>query len=179
MLAGLHYLSYTSASRLNLSASDDSTAVLRDRTFIEQMKADILRRAEEVNYSDEENEWRDIAFEEELDGIDVSAAVKVGGDGEESDEDDEEGEGVESTEISGKGKEREKASPETLLEMVYIRDPKVFERDAATRRGKERVALRAQTGMLSLFEHLLWCVWVLVCRRRRRLVCRNTQLFQV
>lgn len=126
----------------------DEASVLRDRTFIEQMKADILRRAEEANYSDEEEDGKDVAFEEELDYIDTGAAVKVGGDGEESGEEDEEGEGdgVRAGESNGKGKEREKANPETILEMAYIRDAKVFERDAATRRGKDRVALRAQTG---------------------------------
>lgn len=114
------------------------------------MKADILRRAEEANYSDEEDEGKDIAFEEELDDIDAGAAVKVGGDGEDSGEEDEEGEdeGALAGESSGKGKEREKTNPETILEMAYIRDAKVFERDAATRRGKDRVTLRAQTGML-------------------------------
>lgn len=114
------------------------------------MKADILRRAEEASYSDEEDGGKDVAFVEELDEIDTVAAVKVGGDGEESDEDDEEGEGdgagTGTGETSGKGKEREKANPETILEMAYIQDAKVFERDAATRRGKDRVALRAQTG---------------------------------
>ena len=114
------------------------------------MKAEILRRAEEVDYSDEEDEGKDIAFEEELDDIDANAAVKVGGDGEESGEDSEEPEEGEAAERDGKGKEREKAAPETLLEMAYIRDPEVFKRDAATRRGKDRIALRAQTGNYSL-----------------------------
>ncbi|EIM92125.1 uncharacterized protein STEHIDRAFT_143565 [Stereum hirsutum FP-91666 SS1] len=135
-------------SKVRVGKKSDEASVLRDRTFIEQMKADILRRAEEANYSDEEEEGKDVAFEEELDYIDTGAAVKVGGDGEESGEEDEEGEGdgVGAGESSGKGKEREKANPETILEMAYIRDAKVFERDAATRRGKDRVALRAQTG---------------------------------
>lgn len=113
------------------------------------MKADILRRAEEASYSDEEDEGKDLAFEDELEEIDAAAVVKVGGDGEESGDDDEEGEGDGTGvgESSGKGKEREKTNPETILEMAYIQDAKVFERDAATRRGKDRVALRAQTGM--------------------------------
>lgn len=37
-------------------------------------------------------------------------------------------------------------SPETTLELAYIRDPKLFDRDASTRRSKARADLKAQTG---------------------------------
>lgn len=78
--------------------------MLQDRTFIEQMKADILRRAEEMSDSDEEEEddalgggkpkpkGLDVAFEDELD---EEGAVKVRdgdpseGEGEESEDDGE------------------------------------------------------------------------------------------
>ena len=67
---------------------DDAAVLLRDRTFIEQMKADILRRAEEVSDSEEEEvanvgikgkgkaptRGQDIAFE---DDADESGAVRV------------------------------------------------------------------------------------------------------
>jgi hypothetical protein len=39
-------------------------------------------------------------------------------------------------------------TPETILELAYIADPKVFDRDAQTKRSKARVDLRAQTGNL-------------------------------
>ena len=59
--------------------SEDAETVLQDRSFIEQMKADILRRAEEISDDEDDEENADgrktIAFEEELD--DESAAVKV------------------------------------------------------------------------------------------------------
>lgn len=61
--------------------------------------------------------------------------VKVMGDGEESDESDIEAE-AEDTD----------AGPETIIELAWIRDPKVFNRDAATRRSKTREQLRKDTG---------------------------------
>jgi hypothetical protein len=65
--------------------------------------------------------------------------VHIAGDGEESSVDEDEDDG-----------EREKGpemTPEMIVELAYTENPKVFERDAATRRSKERAALRAQTGM--------------------------------
>lgn len=136
-------------SRLRMGKkSDDATTVLRDRTFMEQMKIDILRRVEEPSDSEEEvdifgfasdhakrkGKTREVAFDDELDDIN---GVRVAGDGEESsaDEGEEEGEG-----------EEQEPSIESTLERAYIANPKVFERDAATRRSKERAVLRAQTG---------------------------------
>ena len=125
--------------------SDDATTVLRDRTFMEEMKADILRRVEEPSDSEEEvvdifgfagdrakgkGKVREVAFDDELDSI---SSVRIAGDGEESSEDEDEGEEPE-------------PSIESILELAYMTNPKVFERDAATRRSKERAVLRAQTG---------------------------------
>jgi activating signal cointegrator complex subunit 2 len=122
--------------------------VLRDRSFIEQMKADILRRVEEPSDSEAEEinifgfasknkgKLREVAFDDDLDDV---RSVRVTGDGEESSEDvddvDEEEE-----------EEEPQTVPQTILELAYIANPKVFERDAATRRSKERAVLRAQTG---------------------------------
>ncbi|KAK0192803.1 hypothetical protein F5146DRAFT_1102590 [Armillaria mellea] len=115
---------------------EDETVILRDRTFMEQMKADILRRAEEVSDDDEEDEVGTIgAFDEE----DLGSTVKVGGDGEESDEDG--AEGVGEIEVAPL-----KQRPETVLELAYIQDPKQLDRDANTRRSKGRADLKAQTG---------------------------------
>ena len=36
--------------------------------------------------------------------------------------------------------------PETILELAYIRDPKLFDRDAQTRRSRGRQDLKSQTG---------------------------------
>lgn len=35
---------------------------------------------------------------------------------------------------------------ENILELAYIHHPKVFDRDSATRRSKQRADLRADTG---------------------------------
>ena len=126
---------------------------VQDRSFLEQMKADILRRAEEAQYEDSEDEddlnpygdpsqkakGKDVAFEDELDDVD-GGGVKVR-DGEGTDEvgsedDDEDEDEVEAP----KG-------PETICELAYIRDPKLFDRDAQTRRSKARAELKTQTGM--------------------------------
>jgi activating signal cointegrator complex subunit 2 len=118
------------------------------------MKSDILRRAEadaaESNDDSDDaaalaevfgaprpssgkGKARVVAFEEELDTLDV---VQVAGDGEESGEDEGEDKVVD---------------PRTVLELAYIADPKVFERDGATKRSEERAALRAQTGARSQY----------------------------
>lgn len=116
----------------------DEAGVLRDRSFIEQMKADILRRAEEMSNSDDEANadagQRIIAFEEDDHAVNT---IPIVGDGEESN--------------SGSSSEDEeggttRANPETILELAYIRDPKLFDRDAQTRRGKGREQLKASTG---------------------------------
>ncbi|KAJ6588792.1 hypothetical protein B0H19DRAFT_1101164 [Mycena capillaripes] len=122
-------------------------SVLRDRTFIEQMKADILRRAEEISDDEEEEEGgegndgagKGKAKAQIDDGdLDLDASqnhVKVAGDGEESGGEDSDGE-----------EDEEVLSPETICELAYIRDPKLFDRDVQTRRGKPRADLKAQTG---------------------------------
>ncbi|KAI9438642.1 hypothetical protein H4582DRAFT_1852413 [Lactarius indigo] len=135
-------------SRLRMGKkSDDTTAVLHDRTFMEKMKAGILRRVEEPSDSEEEvidmfgfagdrtkgrGKVREVAFDDELDNI---SGVRIAGDGEESSEDEDEDEGEEA-----------EPSIESILELAYMTNPKVFERDAATRRSKERAVLCAQTG---------------------------------
>ncbi|CDO70996.1 hypothetical protein BN946_scf184830.g28 [Trametes cinnabarina] len=125
--------------------SEDTQIVLQDRSFIEEMKADILRRAEEISDDeDEEGEdggkgkGRDLAYEEDLEDADV---VKV------LDGDPSELEGGES-EADGEADGTEiPRNPEAVLEQAYIRDPKLFERDGQTRRSKGRADLKAQTGM--------------------------------
>ncbi|KAI9458628.1 hypothetical protein BJY52DRAFT_1149560 [Lactarius psammicola] len=127
--------------------SDDATTLLRDRTFMEEMKVDILRRVEEPSDSEEEivdifgfasdrakskGKVREVAFDDELDNV---SGVRIAGDGEESSEDEGEDEG-----------EEPEPGIESILEYAYMANPKVFERDAATRRSKERAVLRAQTG---------------------------------
>ncbi|KAI5122117.1 hypothetical protein M0805_002239 [Coniferiporia weirii] len=108
----------------------DADGVLQDRAFLDQMKADILRRAAELSESDEE----DVAFDDDLDGA-LDGQVKVAGDGEESDED-----------RSDEAEPEEAQTPETICELAYIKDPKIFDRDANTRRSKARADLKAQTG---------------------------------
>lgn len=74
---------------------NDADSLLQDRSFVEYMKADIIRRVQEV--SDEEDEpierlpERIVTYNEELDDDAeslVDKGVKVTGDGEASDESD-------------------------------------------------------------------------------------------
>ena len=125
--------------------------ILGDKAFIEEMKADILRRAEaisdddegEMNYSYGQGTNIDNKGKSKLieifddDDADIVNNVRVVGDGEESD--------VESDE------EEQAKSPEMILELAYLRDPKVFERDAVTRRSKARTDLKTQTGRVVFY----------------------------
>jgi activating signal cointegrator complex subunit 2 len=135
--------------------SQDPTTILQDRAYIKEMKADILRRVEAFSDSESDSDpevqsqakGRTVAFEEELDDdAGGGERVKVIGDGEDSGPSDD-------SEDSGEEREEGKQNPETVLELAYIRDPKLFDRDAATRRGKGRVELRSVTGsFLSLLS---------------------------
>ncbi|KAF9467863.1 hypothetical protein BDZ94DRAFT_1210295 [Collybia nuda] len=136
----------------------DGEGMLRDRAEVEAMKADILRRAEAAWADDDEDDEDDlgglggegkgkakvrvVAFEDEED---VEGGVRVVGDGEESGSgsDDDEGDDGDG---DGDGEQEEKLTPETILELAYIRDPSVFNRDAATARGAAREDLRKRTG---------------------------------
>ncbi|KAG8914384.1 hypothetical protein FRC01_004101 [Tulasnella sp. 417] len=132
--------------RIGGTKSGDADTLLNDRSFLEEMKADILRRAQEQQGdSDDEGPVRgrrDIAFEEELDDELARPTFKLGSvAGDDSDEGD-----------SGEGEEEEappekKENPEDILARAYIRDPKLFERDPGTRRSKPRADLKAATGM--------------------------------
>ncbi|KAF4564679.1 hypothetical protein EYR36_002617 [Pleurotus pulmonarius] len=140
-------------------ATVDEDILVRDRTFDEKMKADILRLAEAIALQDDEEEEEEIlapnanakgkgkststravtlAYEDELDES-VHGVV----DGEAESDTDDENDDEESDGEEGGGAPR---SPETILELAYIANSKVFDRDSATRRSKERIALKAQTG---------------------------------
>ncbi|KAF8236171.1 hypothetical protein L208DRAFT_1376231 [Tricholoma matsutake] len=117
------------------------------------MIADILQRAKAISDDDEAEEDDQITFggkdrgkksimlayeDEDLDGL---YKVKIKGDGEESEdreEDEEEGEGVKTVSKT--------EMPEMIWELAYIRDPKLFDCNAGTRRSKAREELRVQTG---------------------------------
>jgi activating signal cointegrator complex subunit 2 len=123
--------------------------ILRDRTFIEEMKADILRRAEAISSNEEEGEPEPDLLTSKGKGQKPSLGMDIGPDEDdeipvplaspemedEDDEDDEE-------------EEEELQTPEAIVELAYLRDPKLLDRDAATRRSKARADLKAQTGML-------------------------------
>ncbi|KAG1753611.1 uncharacterized protein EDB91DRAFT_1234067 [Suillus paluster] len=113
--------------------NQDDASVLRDREAIEQMKADILRRAEAMSDGEEEEDGGKPA--EVDDDLDFGGEVKVVGDGEASSEGEDDGD-----------EEPPKLNPETILELAYIRDAELFNRDANTRRSKARIDLKAQTG---------------------------------
>ncbi|BGP02738.1 hypothetical protein RTBOTA2_002404 [Rhodotorula toruloides] len=126
----------------------------------ESLKASIIALAEAPS-SDEEEEEEGEAFLE--DGAeDGGARVRVG-DGEPKDQtdEDEEGDDVEMGDgPQGGGTAAGSSAPTTAsrssvyspatvltLESTYLRSPALFNRDAATRRGKERKALRDKTGL--------------------------------
>ena len=131
--------------------------VLGDKAFIEEMKADILRRAEAI--SDDEDEESEPCIQDPAnanasnkgksklieilndddDDAGLVNSVRIVGDGEESDVDDEDD-------------EEQAKSPEMILELAYLRDPKVFERDAVTRRSKARTDLKNQTGIAVFYS---------------------------
>ncbi|KAJ7204754.1 hypothetical protein GGX14DRAFT_522958 [Mycena pura] len=132
-------------SNLRIGKKTDNDSVLRDRTFIEQMKADILRRAEEIPDEEEEEEEgkRDngkgkgkYVENDDSDSDGAKSHVKVAGDGEESGGEDSD---------TGDDHHEEALTPETICELAYMRDPKLFDRDAQTRRSKTRADLKAQT----------------------------------
>ncbi|KAI0792313.1 hypothetical protein C8Q75DRAFT_592535 [Abortiporus biennis] len=137
---------------VRIGKKEEPITSLQDRAYIEEMKADILRRAEEAAYASDSSEasvtgpynpkgkGKDIAYEDELSDIDTGAdgSVRV----RDGDADSEAGEDETDEE------EEEKQSPETILELAYIRDPKLFDRDANTRRSKGRAELKQQTGKL-------------------------------
>ncbi|PCH40809.1 hypothetical protein WOLCODRAFT_99330 [Wolfiporia cocos MD-104 SS10] len=136
--------------------NDDASMILQDR---EQMKADTLRRAAEIEDGSEPEDIDDLygystgdgtikgtgkarakilAFEEEIDDTHVVKVV----DGDESELD-----GSDEDEDEGSEKDEDgRMRPETVLELAYLRDPKLFERDGQTRRSQARAQLKAQTG---------------------------------
>lgn len=147
---------------------------------MEQMKADILRRAEAISDDEDEdrphNASRYVAFEEELDE-DGGGAVKVR-DGDESELDGPDmDEDVEETEVGvcaclfgskgslmGCNGQDARMKPETILELAYLQDPKQFERDGQTRRSKARADLKAQTGAHFMIASRFDNAKVLRCR---------------
>jgi activating signal cointegrator complex subunit 2 len=129
--------------------------ILGDKAFIEEMKADILRRAEAIS-DDDEHEMSDSYGQgantgnkdkskliEIFDDDDAGLVnnVRIVGDGEESDVDSD-----------GENDEEQAKSPEMILELAYLRDPKVFERDAVTRRSTARTDLKTQTGIVVFYN---------------------------
>ncbi|CAE7075941.1 unnamed protein product, partial [Rhizoctonia solani] len=121
--------------RIGKKRSENADTVLNDKSFIAAQKAEILRRAAEV--SDAESEWKSddekrpaaVAF---FDDDDEYGGGGVVNDGEATSESDDEGEAD---------------GPETALELAWIADSQVFDRDAETRRSKARADLKAKTRM--------------------------------
>jgi len=117
------------------------------------MKADILRRAEAIlEQEDEDGDLPDqrnerVVFSPE-DELEEAEALKINviGDGEENDESD-----LEELDDDDEEEEEEESqsTPETILELAWLKDIKLFDRDAATRRSQSRMQLRKDTGELS------------------------------
>jgi len=109
------------------------------------MKADILRRAQAILEQEEDddgvlpdqpNERVVFSPEDELEEAET-LKIKVIGDSDENDESD-----------SEELEEESQSTPETILELAWMRDAKLFGRDAATRRSESRMQLRKDTGEL-------------------------------
>src|SRR5258708_8675557 len=124
--------------------------MMQDKSWMVEMKAEILRRAQEPSDDEEEEAKYDAhgekivkrhrpePFEDDAwDGVDDGlTSVKVVGDGEATDE----SEGQEDTVCIQSGgtvllltiMQEQRSDPiQTILELAYIKDPKVFDRDAA------------------------------------------------
>ncbi|KZV93013.1 hypothetical protein EXIGLDRAFT_717666, partial [Exidia glandulosa HHB12029] len=105
----------------------DADELLRERADVDELKADILRRVEEM--SDEEDDGG--AGVDDMD--DIGGVVRVRDGDADSDAD-------------GPSADERQKEIEFMLEVEYIRDPAQFARDAATRRSKGRAELREKTG---------------------------------
>ncbi|WVF70419.1 hypothetical protein IAT40_005209 [Kwoniella sp. CBS 6097] len=142
--------------RLKLK-DDDSSLPTLSTTIPDHLRASIMRLVEsqaveederrralrEANLLDEDDED---AFEE-TDGVLTKVTV---GDGDDEDSEElSEADGVKiSREASSAGQSRGPSDRQRLdmLRTTYIRNPKVFERDGATRRSNDRKKLREATG---------------------------------
>ncbi|KAI6040881.1 hypothetical protein EDC04DRAFT_2673169 [Pisolithus marmoratus] len=114
----------------------DVPIFLQNKAEKERMKTDILRRFQ-IMVADEDDEDQgdeEVAYMDDLDDF-RDTRFRVIGDGEDQNSSDEHGESAD-----------ELVTPETILELAYIRDPKQFARDAETRRSQSRAELKAQTG---------------------------------
>ena len=127
----------------SLSSRFHRSHLFQDRSTIERMKWDIIRRVEEMEEAEAE------LLEDEEDNRK--------GKGKETDEEDEIAlrtnrirllgdERSDSDSSDDSGNEPEPLDPETVIEQAYLQDPSVFYRDANTRRGKARTELRNLTG---------------------------------
>ncbi|KAL4072482.1 hypothetical protein V8B97DRAFT_373631 [Scleroderma yunnanense] len=124
-------------SRVHIGKKRQEESIFaRDKAEMERMKTDILRRTEIMNADDDsdDDQGQDEAPYMLDDDLVGTTSIKIAGDGEGSGDDDDE------------DSPPEKIAPETVLELAYIRDPKLFDRDAQTRRSKGRADLKAQTG---------------------------------
>ncbi|EGO03824.1 hypothetical protein SERLA73DRAFT_158302 [Serpula lacrymans var. lacrymans S7.3] len=112
----------------------------QDKAFMEKMKADILRFSEMLSDDDEDVEdqygEKKRAADDDLDD-DFTEKVKIAGDGEDS------GDDIEGSDSSATPAH---PGPEIILELAYIRNQKLFERDGVTRRSQARAELKSQTG---------------------------------
>ncbi|KAJ3848772.1 hypothetical protein EV368DRAFT_48655 [Lentinula lateritia] len=122
--------------------SEDVQLLFRDRETVEQMKADILRRVEEFSSSEDEDEDEGKYIDADDDPLAPTVAnkIKIVGDGEDSDSSDSEGGHNDDTDQPAK------LSPETILELAYIENAKLFDRDSATRGSQARKDLKEKTG---------------------------------
>ncbi|KAF9528371.1 hypothetical protein CPB83DRAFT_813976 [Crepidotus variabilis] len=145
-------------NQLRIGKKMTGSEVLRDRSFVQEMKANILRRVEMIS-DDEEDE--DVDFDPYGDSTNIAAsgskkqkapAVVLGPDDDDLDDTHVSvaGDGEDTSDAEGSEDDDDEvetaATPDTMIEQAYLRDPKVFERDAATRRGKDRAQLKTQTG---------------------------------
>ncbi|KAF9519421.1 hypothetical protein BS47DRAFT_1337199 [Hydnum rufescens UP504] len=123
--------------KIGKNRHENVDTVLWDKTLALNMKEDILRRVRE-QAEEEEEEARQargvfsstVAFEDELSGgeLEGTPRLKVV----------QEGEGSVTKKLMGL---------DGILELAYINDPKLFDRDSGTRRSNARQNLKAETGL--------------------------------
>jgi activating signal cointegrator complex subunit 2 len=141
-----------------ISSRDTADKLLDDSAWRQEMKAEILRRAQEVSDGEEETRYgpvsgpsgrRQLVIFDEDEFDDDFGNVSVVGDGETSDGEDEE---VEEKVCRAVGHIPDisdhvyQVPVETRLELLYIETPALFGRDPATRKSAARKGLRDEIG---------------------------------
>ncbi|KAG8933884.1 hypothetical protein FRC03_010925 [Tulasnella sp. 419] len=127
--------------RFGKDRRDTADMMLQDKTAMEDLKAKIMHRVTEQSDGEEEAQVATTAFNDELDGVLRSKGIGIDEDVEEESDESKLEEDRLTTEQS-----KSLSNIETILELAYLKDSAIFDRESSVRRSKERHDLRLQTG---------------------------------